>query len=319
MQSVQISHAFPLSDVKPLDGLLTYRNACLKAVQKACVGSTVRRRVSPVNGKPLESWAVIDRLEYGRCPTTGSLFFTELPSSEAWEKVLLEISTLRNSPKIFHTPLVKSRRENVYAPKVEWIQNTVRLEGMKRPKVMEVVSPPSPFTSLLQESGTFGEVLTVSEMALRMGRESCRNVDVAVLLESLDRVDDPQALLKQTGISLKKGGLLFVTALVSSGFDMSVLGSNNAYLYPPDRTNCFSLEGIKTLLLQNGFKLSEVSTPGVLDLEVVRAHITHYPKLFLSSFEKTLLASPVEVQVAFQTFLQQANFSSFARVVGIKI
>src|SRR5262249_47893754 len=113
-------------------------------------------------------------------------------------------------------------------------------------------------------------------------------------------------------------GLLFLTSLVSSGFDFTVLGLKNHYLYPPDRANCFSLDGLKKLVMQAGFKLIEVSTPGVLDVEIVQAHRKHAPDLPLSDFERGILDSDEETRMAFQTFLQQRGRSSFARIVGRK-
>ena len=105
---------------------------------------------------------------------------------------------------------------------------------------------------------------------------------------------------------------------MSSGFDVGVLGLRNLYLYPPDRANCFSRRGLELLLTRAGFTLLEVSTPGVLDVEIVQAHLRQIPSLILSGFERQLLAATAETQAAFQAFLQQHGMSSFARVVARK-
>ena len=99
---------------------------------------------------------------------------------------------------------------------------------------------------------------------------------------------------------------------------MATLGVRNLYLCPPDRTNCFSLQGLSALLRQAGFALLEVSTPGVLDVEIVQAHVRRNPSLALSVFERQLLEASEETRTAFQTFLQQQGLSSFARIVGRK-
>jgi hypothetical protein len=198
---------------------------------------------------------------------------------------------------------------------------------------MEVVTQPSDFTPLLKGSGLFAEVVTVSEMGLVIAHtaqdhlgesgaehsiDKARDVQVAVLLESLDRVDDPGAVLQTVYRCLGDGGLIFVTALVSSGFDVSVLGLRNLYIYPPDRTNCFSLRGLELLVRRAGFSLLEVSTPGVLDVEIVRAHIGYDPSIPLSVFERQLVEADNQSRAAFQEFLQQRRLSSFARVVARK-
>lgn len=323
MRSIQTQFTFPLSSVKPLEGLMGYRAFCLEATRRALAdGAPHRRERSPVTGAPLETAGTVGGMEYLRCPDTGSVLLAELPPPERWARLLEEVTRFRHSPQAFHAGLAQSRTDHVYEPKLEWIQDALRLQGVERPRLLEVVTPPSDFTALLRESGTFAEVLAVPEMALAHEESAAGDgptpMEAAVLLESLDRVDDPAALLRAVARRLADGGMLFVTALVRSGFDMAVLGLRNLYLCPPDRTNCFSLAGLSSLVQQAGFTLLEVSTPGVLDVEIVRAHLAQDPSLPLSPFEREVLDDDEETQAAFQTFLQQRGLSSFARIVGRK-
>lgn len=323
MRSIQTSVTFPLSSVKPLEGLLRYRGYCLDATRQALQGSTSRRTRSPVGDAPLEPFGEVGGLRYVRCPETGSLFLAELPSESAsWAKLLRDVNRCRFSPEGFYPGLAQSRADYVYAPKLEWVQDTLRLQGLGRRSILEAVTPPSTFSRLLASSELFSEVWTVDEMALAhgsVGGSEDRRVQAAILLESLDRVDDPRALVEGVAGRLVEGGLLFVTALVCSGFDFAVLGLNNLYLCPPDRTNCFTLKGLSRLLSQAGFTLVEVSTPGVLDVEVVRVHLQQNPALPLSAFERQLIEADQQAQELLQAFLQQQGLSSFARVVAKKV
>lgn len=319
MRVIQSSFHFPLSVVKPLEGLLGYRAYCLAATRQAVQMGTRMRERSPVTGGALEPYAQIDGFNYLWCVQTGSLFLERVAPPAAWGALLAEVSLYRDSPEAFHAQIATSRDKTVYAPKVGWVESTLRMQGIRRPRVMEVVTPPSPFTRLLRESGFFGDLVTVDDMDAVMGEAlPAAPVHAAILFESLDRVDDPEALLRATSLALTPGGLLFVTAMVSTGFDMAVLGSRNLYLFPPDRINCFSLHGLELLVRRMGFELVEVSTPGVLDVEIVQAHLRHYPDLPLSAFERSLVAADDDTQTAFQTFLQQQRLSSFARLVGRK-
>lgn len=330
MRSIQTDFVFPLSSVKPLDELLSYREYCITATRNALKKTASPRRQCSACASALEPCGDVGGLDYVRCRACESIFLKSIASPAEWARLLAEISHYRRSPRAFHSNIAQSRSDNVYLPKLEWIQSTLRLQGLWRPRLMEVVTPPSEFTSLLKSSGTFTEVKTVNEMELvkgvlsenpqeEMGGGQGNDLaDVAVLLESLDRADDPALLLSEVSKRLVKGALVFVTSLVCSGFDMALLGLRNLYLYPPDRTNCFSLRGLELLLSHAGFTLLEVSTPGVLDVEIVRAHVNHGTAVPLSTFEQELLNADEETHSAFQEFLQQRRLSSFARIVGRK-
>lgn len=320
MRSIQTSATFPLDSVKPLDGLLRYRQFCLEATRRVLATGRRPRPRSPVGEAALEPFGTIDGLTYLRCPESGNLFLAEVSDPSSWAGLLQEVSRQRFSPHGFYPGLAQSRTDHVYAPKLEWIQDTLRLQGVERPAMLEAATPPSTFTHLLKESRLFADVVMADEMALAHGQADGmgRTFQAAILLESVDRVDDPVGLVREVGQRLEDGGLLFVTALVCSGFDIAVLGLHNLYLYPPDRTNSFSLNGLSALLTRAGFSLVEVSTPGVLDVEVVRAHLQHDLLLTLPAFERQLIEADRETH-ELQAFLQRQRLSSFARVVARKV
>lgn len=316
MRTIQTEIRFPLASVKPLEALNHYRAYCLSETQKAVGNAAVRRETSPITGTPLQPFGKVGSFEYWVCPDTGSLFLAALPQPEVWAALLKQTHQQRRSPGGFHSELAESRADNVYQPKVEWILETLALQGIHRPALIEAGLPPSDLQELLIQSGTFSRVECVDETSFQSSLRG--TFEVAVLLESLDRSDNPAELLEQIQRSLSKGGLLFVTALVASGFDLQVLGTENRYLYPPDRTNCLTLHGLRRLLERLGFDLLEVSTPGVLDVEIVQAHLAQDPSLPLSRFERSLALSDEPTRQAFQSFLQEQGLSSYARVVARK-
>ena len=324
MRSVQTEMRFPLSLVKPLEALNAYRTYCLIETRKVTGSGTSRRTASPVTGSTLEPFGKVGPFEYLVCPESGSLFLAELPASNVWAALLSQSHQHCRSPGGFHAQLAASRSDHVYQPKVEWIQETLALQGIQQPALLEAAVPPSDLSALLTQSGAFSRVECADEMALAHGNLARRSsyegsFQVAVLLESLDRSDDPVQLLEAVQRCLSRGGLLFVTALVASGFDLQALGTENQYLYPPDRTNCFTLKGLSRLLEKMKFDLLEVSTPGVLDVEIVQAHLAQNPSLPLSRFERSVVLSDEPTRQAFQSFLQEKGLSSYARVVARKL
>ena len=323
MRSIETSFAFPLAAVKPLEPLLAYRTYCVDATRAALNSGAEPRIQCPACGSSSARWNEIEGMEYARCVQCSTLYLQNVPRLSDWARVLSQVSQQRNSPRTLHTSILQSRAENVYEPKLDWIHNTLRLHGVLHPRVLEVTTPPSQFSRLLSESPLFVEAKTIDESSLMASSSAVSSgnapAEAAVLLESLDRAHDPLKLLGGVSQMLRTGGLVFVTALVCSGFDMVVLGAQNMYLYPPDRANCFSLDGLERLLIRAGYKPVELSTPGVLDVEIVAVHQKHNPSLNLSSFEQQLMSGDQETRTAFQSFLQQNRMSSFARVVARRV
>ena len=88
MRSIQSLQSFPLSSVKPLEGLIRYRDFCLDAVKRDQADKTTRRQHSPIDQKPLVHAGQVGDIEYLRCGATGSLFMAELPTPAKWSALL---------------------------------------------------------------------------------------------------------------------------------------------------------------------------------------------------------------------------------------
>lgn len=321
MRSFEMTETFALSSVKPLEELASYRKALIELTKKALAHGSQPRALSPISQRVLEPAGEVEGLPYGRCPESGSLFLTQLPKPQVWAELLTQVVQLRHSPVGFHRNLAQSRMDHVYAPKLEWMEEALRLQQIRQPRVLEVATAPSDFTQLLRESATFSQVVTEDETALAFSKDpdGRQPLEAAILLESLDHSMEPAGLAQALSQRLVPGGLLFVTCLVASGFDFHVLGLRNLYLVPPDRANCFTLKGLTQLLKRHRFELVEVSTPGVLDVEIVRSHWQKDPTLPVSSFERFILESDEEARRAFQSFLQEGHASSFARLVARRV
>lgn len=318
MWSSLTSQTFHLATVKPLAGLVEYRATCLAKTRAAVSAAPVSRTQCPADGTALSPADAVDGLAYLRCGQCGSLFLQHVAEAAVWADAIDQVTRARHAMNGIHARLSAERTANVYQPKLSWVENTLRLQGKRRSNILELATPPSDLTALLRQSAAIADVVTIDELAVRRDEAAPHQLDAAVLLESVDRSDDPAALLRGVSQHLAPGGLIFVTALVATGFDLVSLGFRNQYLYPPDRANCFSLTGLEQLLQRAGFALLEVSTPGVLDLQIVQSHLADDPTLPLSAFERQVLASAAETQSAFQEFLQAHHLSSFARVVGRK-
>ena len=145
-------------------------------------------------------------------------------------------------------------------------------------------------------------------------------VDVITLFEVLDHTSDVEALLLKVNGMLKKDGLCFLTTILSSGFDLQILWDKAQNLFPPDRLNVFSVEGLEILFRRHGFKCIEFSTPGVLDVEFVAKAIDQDSLANIPKFFRYLIENrDSSVRRHFQEFLEASLLSSYGRILLQKV
>ncbi len=213
-----------------------------------------------------------------------------------------------------------SRVQKILSPTIDWIKSFVKAGtpiaevlpnnpgfykawGVEN-KDLTVVQPVFPHsnsmidknsTSVLETNKVFGSIC---------------------LFDALDRAESPRQILKWANDHLEHGGFVFITGILSSGFDSLLLGQHSRSLLPPDRLNSFSLEAIGNLAQEAGFETVELSTPGVLDLQNIK-QVLSTEKLQHSRFlEYILKVRPEEPLIEnFQRFLQENQLSSRARIV----
>ncbi len=108
-----------------------------------------------------------------------------------------------------------------------------------------------------------------------------------------------------------------MTTLTVTGFDIQVLWEHSKSVNPPQHINLLSVNGIEHLVARSGFQVIDVSTPGQLDLDIVRNITNENPDIELPRFVRHLVhESTPETQQAFQKLLQEQNLSSHIRVVA---
>jgi len=140
--------------------------------------------------------------------------------------------------------------------------------------------------------------------------------DLILAFDILDRHADLNGFFEVAKATLAPGGLLLASTTLSSGFDLQVLWDRSRNIYPPERLNLLSVEGLTALYERHGFDALEFSTPGIFDIEIVQRAVQGEPQGGWSRFIRYLVEHRGEDALdAFQQFLQHYRLSSFARVV----
>jgi hypothetical protein len=141
-------------------------------------------------------------------------------------------------------------------------------------------------------------------------------VELFMAFDILDRCADLEALFAAARAVLAPGGLLLGTTTLGSGFDVQVLWEHAPGIYPPERLNLLTVEGVTALFERHGFEALEFSTPGMFDAEEVQRAVREQPEADWPRFIRYLVENRGEEALgALQEFLQRFRLSSFARLV----
>ncbi|MEM6600331.1 MAG: Gfo/Idh/MocA family oxidoreductase [Verrucomicrobiota bacterium] len=234
---------------------------------------------------------------YHECSNCGSWFVSPRPSSDTlnqWEKE----SAARKfwDDNVFQASKDK-RRQQVAIPRAIWIRQSLELASV--PLQIELNGA----DELLNDA--LGEL----EVEVVEGAEALGFFDI------LDRCSNPSEAIGQISQKISSGGILLGNAWLCSGFDVALLREKHPAVNPLERLNLYTEKGLKLLFESEGFEASEFSTPGVLDLETVRAEGLALGGA-LAPFARALLESSEQAtEHEFIEFLQRNRLSSFARFV----
>ena len=267
-------------------------------------------------------------MKYHISQTLGNIYLSPRPSMEKLIRFYYE-STAR---KFWLTELwsqtYEARQDKIILPQLEWAEGFISQYSAKKEMLFAEYLPNhwgyfSSAKKFFKESNyTLVEPFFDPDLSSinvnnldSMDKVLDETLDSVFLFEALDRSVDPLGLLRKSFNSLKKGGLCFITSLLSSGFEVQLLGEKSEIFVPPERMNILSYEGMNALIDKlNGFDILEFSTPGVLDIPNVVSRIADLKN---SAFFKYIFNERQDPEIlnSFQDYLQMSRLGTFARLV----
>lgn len=277
-----------------------------------------------------EKWG----LTYRECGSCGSIYVIRRPTDAELARYYQESQAARFWRERILERTAGARRGKVIAPRVQWVLDSLAEYCPEAERLIDLSSHAQSFLEMLIESsaspsrimaanplaeaevrGLRGQRVEIHPTALdQLG--GLGPADAVTAFDVLDRCSNVPAMVDGLREILKPGGLLFVTLPTSSGFEVQVLWDKSPTMTPPDKLNVLSTEGISTLFSE-GWEVLEISTPGMLDVEVVRRSLANEPKQRLPRFVRYLLErrDPSAIE-GFVEFLQRNRMTSFARLLA---
>jgi 2-polyprenyl-3-methyl-5-hydroxy-6-metoxy-1,4-benzoquinol methylase len=286
-----------------------------------------------------EDDSILEFVKYGfsykKCNICNSLYVSPRPTKKMISDFYKVSESSRFWAEHFYPETADARREMIFKPRAEVINELLRNINIPSPKsIVDVGAGYGIFLDEIRKHGLFEEVIAVEpnkDLA-----KCCRDKNIVVIEDNVEDISDGQ--LKASVVCsfevfehlfdtdefilsmkklLKPGGILLFTTLTFSGFDLLVLKEKSKSISPPHHINFLTIEGIRDLLKRCGLEEVLIETPGKLDVDIVKNMYDEIPGLELPDFVEYLLKNRnPTTHKEFQEFLQNNNLSSHVRVIA---
>jgi len=274
--------------------------------------------------------------KYVTCLACGSLFNSPRPPQRMMDRYIRESESVKFWASRFYKETESSRRERLFAPRAELVHKVARSYGLTGTTFADVGSG---YGVLLQEIARvdgFDEVIGIEpapdlaqvcrDKGFRVVEKLAEDMEpgeisagVITSFEVLEHLYEPGKFLEGIWSMLQPGGVLLLTTLTCSGFDIQLLREHSKSIYPPHHISLMSVDGIEQLVKRCGFDLLELTTPGRLDVDIVYNIVAQDPSIELPRFAKQIIHNSADdVKANFQEFLSNNRLSSHIRVIARK-
>lgn len=274
-------------------------------------------------------------MRYVSCEACQSLYLSPRPSPEMFAAYYRDAESVKFWGTDYFKVTAEARREKMFRPRAQLVAQLADRFGA--PHTGALVDVGAGYGIFLEEAAKlarFGAVLgiepapnlaaicrakgfSVIEKALEQVAHGEVQAVFATAFEVLEHLFEPAAFLAAVRRILAPGGICLFTTLTVTGFDIQVLWQHSKSVYPPHHLNILSVAGVPRLVERAGLQLVELSTPGQLDVDIVRNAVHENPTIPLPRFIRHLICDASDdVREDFQRFLQANRLSSHIRVVA---
>lgn len=268
-------------------------------------------------------------LNYVECLSCCSVYMNPRPLDSDIKKHYFESASAGFWRDTLSKKTEGKRKEKIYEKRFQWFSDIAQNYLPSAITIADLNSKDPDYIREFLQNENFTRKVLINPYFNILEQDNCsvmqnfveakkdqKDFDIVCAFEAIDGFSDVDYFLKTINSLLSDGGLCFMTTLSISGFDLQVLWENSTSIFPPDRINVLSKNGLETLFKRHGFNIIEYSTPGFLDLDIVKNAFKKNPSLTLPRFVKTLLKNgDDQVYEDFQNFLQLSKLSSFVRIV----
>jgi hypothetical protein len=241
---------------------------------------------------------------YVECERCRTLYVSPRPVRSAFETYYTDSPSTRYWATTFYKMTEASRREKIWKPKAELVQEKIRQYGSVTHLVdigggygtfadeisritdynVTIIEPSKHLAEVCREKGYFVlekflENISINDLE---GQNRC-----FVSFELFEHLYDPKNFLEILRGLVHQDDLFIFTTLSGTGTDVRVLWQDSKAVSPPHHLNFFNPHSVRSLLSSCGFDLLEVSTPGKLDVDIIQNNLTQVTDRFWKTFFQT--------------------------------
>lgn len=333
MKKIILFDEYNEGDLKPSELLHKYIQLTEEDVKKYFIDKGQLKDVPCPGCKSEETVPAFQKfgMNYVECKQCHTLYITPRPDDNS----LMEYYTQAAARKFWEGEFLSftktMREEKMIKPRMQWIVESTQEYMPDAGHIVDINANQYGYIEELIKTGLFRKKTFVNPyfffdslkdnpdiniISSPLREVRLNDVDVVISFEVANQVADMELLFEKMYGMLKNDGLCFMTVTLISGFDLQILWDKAENIFPPDRLNVLSVEGLFSLFKRHNFECIEFSTPGILDVELVMKAIRKDPEVQVPRFIKYMMLNRnEEIKRSFQAFLQEGLLSSYARIL----
>lgn len=274
-------------------------------------------------------------LAWTRCDACGTAFMNPRPTAAIMADYYAHSALYALWAAEVFPAVAAARRASIHAPRLDYLRATRDRLAAGRGLLLEVGAGDGGFSRLVAEERAYDAVVALEPTVARpegldpriawrgerieeLPDDALPPVDAVVSYETIEHLLEPRAFVAGCARRLRPGGLLVLTCPGGSGFEVETLGAA-APAVQPEHLNLFTPAALAELLAACGLEVVEVTTPGRLDVELVRTALRE-GRAELGPGEaflrRVLLEEPERLAAPFQQFLAANGLSSHLRAAA---
>lgn len=274
-----------------------------------------------------------DGFGISECTECLTLYVNPRPKFKYFKRFYSDSKSSRFWATTFYKETEGSRREQIWKPKAKQlnallkqydIQNVYdigggygvfaeELEALDYASVT-VIEPSLHLAKICRDKGF--KVLESFLEDLKIDDFESLQTKCFVSFELFEHLYDPKAFLENLYYLMGSGDVFVFSTLSGLGVDIQTLGKHSKSISPPQHLNFLNPSSIKILLERIGFTLESVTTPGKLDLDIMKNNSEYINDNFWRKFLKTATEEQFDMM---QKSISDSGFSSHMLVVCKKL